>query len=96
MTYQNIPNDEWIDLLHTEEDCLPRAAVDEFVRRGETVVPLLSEIVSEQFNWTMDVPKWWAVVHATFILGTIGNGIHNYSAAARVTPGRCLRLRLGH
>ena len=72
MDYKNLSEDELMELLFTEEDRLPRAAVDEFIRRGEKMVPFLSEIVSDQFKWTKDVPDWWAVVHATYILGAIG------------------------
>ncbi|MBI5149980.1 MAG: DUF1186 domain-containing protein [Candidatus Omnitrophica bacterium] len=72
MDYQEFPEDELTELLLTEEDRLPRAAVDEFIRRGDKMIPFLEEIVSDQFHWTRDVPKWWAVVHAAFILGAIG------------------------
>ncbi len=72
MDYQNFFDEELMELLSTEEDRLPRAAVDEFIRRGEKMISFLEEIVSDQFHWDWDVPKWWAVVHATFILGAIG------------------------
>lgn len=48
------------------------AAVDEFVHRGDRMVPPLSEIVSKSYSWTKRLPDWWAVVHAVFILGAIG------------------------
>lgn len=69
--YQNLTDDKLLALLFTEEDHLPRAAVEEFVRRGGMIKPL-SEIVSEQYSWTKEYPEWWAVVHATFILSAIG------------------------
>ena len=72
MDYKNLSDEGLLDLLYTEEDRLPREAVDEFIRRGDKMVPFLSEIVSDQFSWTGDVPKWWAVVHAAYILGAIG------------------------
>jgi hypothetical protein len=72
MDYAMLSDDELLDLLYTAEDRLPRAAADEVVRRGERTVPLLSEIVSNQFKWTRRVPEWWAVVHASFLLGAIG------------------------
>lgn len=72
MDYQEFSEDELTGLLFSEEDRLPRAAVDEFVRRGEKMVSFLSEIVSDEFKWTKEVPEWWAVVHATFILGALG------------------------
>lgn len=72
MDYSTFTDDELMELLYSEEDRLPRAVVDEFVRRGERMVPWLSEIVSDQFRWTKEIPEWWAVVHAVFILGAIG------------------------
>ncbi len=72
MDYQNFSDEKLMELLSTEEDRLPRAAVDEFIRRGKKMIPFLEEIVSDQFHWTRDVPQWWAVVHAAFILGAIG------------------------
>ncbi len=64
MHYQNLDDDELIDLLFTEEDRLPRAAVDEFMRRGERIVLPLSKIVSKSYPWTKALPEWGAVVHA--------------------------------
>ncbi|MFH1777538.1 MAG: SEC-C metal-binding domain-containing protein [Candidatus Omnitrophota bacterium] len=69
MNYSHLTGQEMIDLLFTEEDRLPRAAVDEFVRRGDRMVGPLAEIVSKNFNWTKE---WWIVIHAVFILGAIG------------------------
>ena len=63
MDYQKFNNEELIFLLFTQEDCLPRAAVDEFIRRGERMIKPLSDIVSEQYSLTRDMPEWWAVVH---------------------------------
>ncbi|MEW6088593.1 MAG: SEC-C metal-binding domain-containing protein [bacterium] len=71
MTYQTLSDNDLIGLLFTEEDRLPRAAVDEFVRRGERMIEPLKRIVSERFYWTYDPPEFWAVVHASYILGAI-------------------------
>jgi len=65
-------NEELIDLLFTEEDRLPRTAVDELIRRGQEIVPILTEIAMEKILWLADFPDWWAPVHATYLLGTIG------------------------
>jgi HEAT repeat protein len=70
--YQKLSDEKLTEQLYWAEDRLPRAAVDEIARRGERMVPLLSGIVSNQFHWTKKVPEWWAVVHASFILGAIG------------------------
>jgi len=63
MDYQKFNSEELIFLLFTQEDRLPRAAVDEFIRRGERMIKPLSDIVSEQYSWTRDMPEWWAVVY---------------------------------
>ncbi|MBF0510706.1 MAG: DUF1186 domain-containing protein [Candidatus Omnitrophica bacterium] len=72
MDYSKYTDHQLLELLYTEEDRLERAVVDEFVIRQDRIVPFLSEIVSDQFNWTREPPDWWAVVHATNILGAIG------------------------
>lgn len=72
MKYQTLSDDDLLNLLFTEEDRLPRAAVDEFIKRWERMIDPLSEIVSGQYKWTKPLPEWWAVVHAMYILGGIG------------------------
>lgn len=72
MNYHTLDDSTLLNLLFTQEDRLPRAAVDESIRRGERMIKPLSDIVSEQYSWTRDMPEWWAVVHAVYILGAIG------------------------
>ena len=69
---RRLANEELIDLLFSEEDRLPRAAIDEVIRRGGEIVPLLSEVVMDRMAWTDGLPEWWAPVHATYALGSIG------------------------
>lgn len=69
---RRLTNEELIDLLFSEEDRLPRAAIDEVVRRDGEIVPLLAEIVMDRMAWTEVLPEWWAPVHATYALGAIG------------------------
>lgn len=71
MNYQTLDDESLIKLLFTEADLLPRAAVDEFIRRGERMIRPLDEIVSKESSWTSRITEWWAVVHAVFILGAI-------------------------
>jgi hypothetical protein len=71
VNYQDLDDENLISLFFTEEDRLPREAVDEFVRRGDRMVAPLAKIVSNNYAWTRDLPEWWAVIHATFILGAI-------------------------
>lgn len=70
--YQALDDDKLVNLLFTEEDSLPRAAVDEFIKRSERMIKPLSDIVLEEMNWTKDRPEFWAPIHAVFILGAIG------------------------
>ncbi|MFO0794416.1 MAG: DUF1186 domain-containing protein [Candidatus Brocadiaceae bacterium] len=70
--YQALDDDKLVKLLFTEEDRLPRQAVDEFLRRDKRIIKPLSNIVLEEINWTKDRPEFWAPIHAVFILGAIG------------------------
>ena len=70
--YQKLSNNELMALLFTEEDRLPRAAVEEFIRRGEQMVKPLSDIISEQYLWRNEGAEGWAPIHGVYILGAIG------------------------
>ena len=70
--YRRLHNEEIADLLFTQEDRLPRPAIDEIVRRGQEAVPFLADIVMDRILWTAEPPEWWAPVHATYALGAIG------------------------
>jgi HEAT repeat protein len=70
--YSSLSDADLVELLFTEADRLPRSAVDEFIRRGEKIVPDLGEIISFDGNWKARSPEWWAVIHAVYILGAIG------------------------
>ena len=70
--YSILDSDKLVNLLFTEEDRLPRAAVDEFIKRGNSIIEPLSQIVLEESNWDKDAPEFWAPIHAVFILGAIG------------------------
>lgn len=69
---RRLGNDELIDLLFRSEDKLPRAAIDEVIGRGAEMVPFLADIVMDRLAWTEALPEWWATVHATYALGSIG------------------------
>jgi len=72
MKLKNRHNEEMIELLFTCEDRLTREEADEMIRRGEELIPLLGEIIIDRAFWTVDLPEWWAPVHATYILASIG------------------------
>lgn len=71
--YQFLDDDELIDLLLSEEDRLSREAAQEIVRRGDRMLPGLTRIISDYASWTNELPAWWAVVHASYLLGVIGS-----------------------
>jgi SEC-C motif len=70
--YRRLQNDELIDLLFTQEDRLPLPAIEEVIRRGQEIMPMLAEIVMDRMLWTAELPDSWAPVHATYALGAIG------------------------
>ena len=70
--YSMLESDKLVNLLFAEEDRLPRAAVDEFIRRGNSIIEPLSKIVLEESNWDKDAPEFWTPIHAVFILGATG------------------------
>lgn len=72
LTYDRLTDEALLDLLHTEEDRLPRAAVDEFLSRGARMVEPLAALVSDPEAWRQELPAFWAPIHAAFILGAIG------------------------
>lgn len=74
MDYSKLTDEKLINLLFTEEDRLPRIAVNEFLARGNRMVKPLADIVNNNFAWMRDIPEWWAVIHGVFILGAIGTG----------------------
>lgn len=69
--YRNLPNDDLIEQLFTKGDQLSNHAISEVIRRGQEVLPVLSEIVMDRLSWTGDGMEWWAPVHATYTIGAI-------------------------
>lgn len=69
--YSSLSNSQLMRLLFTEEDRLPRVVVDEFIRRGEKLIPALGKIISNEDNWCSDSVGCWAVVHASFIMAAL-------------------------
>jgi yecA family protein len=70
---RNFSNQELMDLITSMDDLLPRKVVDECVRRGEQITPLLVNFLQDDHNWEKDVHegRWWALLHCMFILGLI-------------------------
>jgi len=68
-----LTDDELMALITGMRDTLPRAVVDECVRRTPTMLPVLASYLADDENWGRDVPteRWWALLHCIFILGAM-------------------------
>ncbi len=66
--YSTLDDESLAELLYLCEDRLELAAVREAARRP-SLVPILAQIVMNKQSWLAELPEWWAVVHATYILG---------------------------
>jgi hypothetical protein len=73
ITYDSLTDEVLLDLLVTVEDRLPRAAVDEFLARAPRIIAPLTALVSARESWQQELPAWWAPIHATYLLGAIGD-----------------------
>lgn len=81
-SYASLSDRELVARLGIEEDELPRAAVDEFLRRADAMVGPLSAICLDRKAWLRDgryeddwapiPPEAWRPAHATLVLGAIG------------------------
>lgn len=69
--FQSLSDRQLLELLYTAGDELPREAVDECLRRGSRLLPLLRDVVADKASWSRPLPEWWATVHATYILGAL-------------------------
>jgi len=88
LAYPTFTDDRLLDLLLTEEDRLPRAAVDEFVARGERMVEPLTRILQSEEAWGDEDAGFWEPIHAAFILGAIGG--------EKAIPGLLAALRFSN
>jgi len=66
-----LSDDELLKQLATEEDQLPRAVVDEILRRGERLTPALLRLLDDRPGWELPAPACCAPIHATFILAAL-------------------------
>lgn len=69
--YSRLADQELIDLLFVAEDRLELAAAQQVVQRPG-LAPYLGQIMMEKHHWLAELPGWWAVVHATYLLGAQG------------------------
>jgi len=69
--YRQWEDERLVTLLFEGEDRIELAAAEEMARR-DSLLPLLAQVVCEKESWLAELPEWWAVVHATYILGHRG------------------------
>src|SRR5437870_5351306 len=66
-------DEDLLETLFIARDTLPRKVVDEFIVRGSMMVESLWDIIANDNHWkNYEGGGWWAVIHATFIIGAIG------------------------
>src|SRR5689334_15836543 len=69
--HDTLSDDDLLQQLATEEDQLPRAVVDEVLRRGERLAPALLRLVDDRTAWEQPVPACFAPLHATVLLAAL-------------------------
>jgi hypothetical protein len=69
--YASLEDEQLVEMLSVAEDRLDLEAAQEMARRP-TLAPFLAQVVMDKANWVAELPEWWAVVHATYILGIKG------------------------
>ncbi|MBI5526308.1 MAG: SEC-C domain-containing protein [Deltaproteobacteria bacterium] len=72
MDPKDLKDRELVEMLFEAGDTLPEEHAREVISRGDRMVRLLDDIVSDRYAWSEDLPAWWAVTHATYLLGAIG------------------------
>lgn len=68
-----LPDDKFLDLIFTEEDRLGLDYIEEARKRHAVVLPFLCRILEERKNYQAEGTRFWAVVHAVYILGILGD-----------------------
>lgn len=69
--YTALADEQLMEMLFWAEDRLPLEAAEEIARR-DSLAQYLRQVVSDKPNWLTELPEWWAVVHATYILAMRG------------------------
>jgi hypothetical protein len=64
-------DDDLLNLLATEEDRLPRAVVDEILRRRDGLADALARLCADPDAWGAEGPAAWAPVHAALLLSAL-------------------------
>ena len=85
LTHGLLTDAQLLDLLRTQEDRLPRAAVDEILLRSDSMIEPLSALCRDERSWRREDALFWTPVHASHLLGGIGDerGARGLLAALR-------------
>ncbi len=68
-----LPDDKFLDLIFTEEDRLGMGFIEEALKRRDVVLPFLCRVLEDRQNYQAEGTRFWAVVHAVYILGIFGD-----------------------
>ena len=71
--YQSLSDKDFLNLIFTSEDRLGIDYVEEAKTRRSFVVPFLCDVVSKESNYGFRDKRFWGVIHATYILGILGD-----------------------
>ena len=71
VNYAGLDEQTLTELLLVAEDRLELTAAREIAARAE-MTEVLSQLLVDKHNWLAELPEWWAVVHAAFIMGYKG------------------------
>lgn len=69
--YAAMEDEQLFELLFTVEDRMDAEAAEEIARR-DGLAPYLGQLAMDKQSWLAELPEWWAVVHATYLLGHRG------------------------
>ncbi|MFH1036134.1 MAG: hypothetical protein V1806_16655 [Pseudomonadota bacterium] len=69
--YSALDDEQLAELIFVSEDRLELDAAQEMARRS-SLTPVLAQVLMDKQNWLAELPDWWAVVHAAYILGLKG------------------------
>ncbi len=83
--YQDVTDEEFFNIVFSEEDRLDLVYVREAKKRQDRTVPYFCSILAKEENYTWNDKRFWGVVHAVYILGILSDerAIH-----ALITAGK--------
>ncbi len=71
--FADLSDEKFLDLIFTEEDRLGMDYIEEAKKRRNVVIPFLTRVLQERKSYQAEGKKFWAIVHAIYILGILGD-----------------------